>query len=247
MDTSKITSLLRAKYRTPEYAFIEQVPNATSGRKSRTADAMAMGCWESKGIHLEGFEVKVSRSDWRNELKDMTKSAVFEQHCHRWWIVAAKGIVKPEEMPSQWGLMEPLGGGLTVVKGADLTEPNPVPFTFLAALLRSALSQSTSKSVLQREFQRGIEAGQEKQQWLFRNKDSEREHRQLQKSVSQFELQSGIKITNYNGFEIGSQVAKLSQIENFQNYFNREFSSLKRSFGNIEKMREQLEQIEECE
>lgn len=72
----------------------------------RTADAIAIDTWESKGLELHGFEVKCSRSDWLTELKTPEKSEPFRKFCDRWWLVtSSKDIVKPGELPHGWGHM----------------------------------------------------------------------------------------------------------------------------------------------
>lgn len=52
-----------------------------------------------------GYEVKVSRSDWRRDEK-LTEYAGL---CHLLYIVAPKGVVPIEEVPASWGLMEVCG------------------------------------------------------------------------------------------------------------------------------------------
>ncbi|QNJ56375.1 hypothetical protein KNV19_gp61 [Gordonia phage Portcullis] len=72
----------------------------------RTADALAIDTWMSKGMELHGFEVKCSRSDWLTELKQPEKSEAFRRICDRWWLVTSDpSIVKPGELPDGWGHM----------------------------------------------------------------------------------------------------------------------------------------------
>src|SRR5690606_19847130 len=132
----------RARYPIPSWALITEVPNATSTGKTRSADALAIGCWKSVGIQMHGFEIKVARSDWLREIQDPSKALPFQRHCHHWWLVAAPKVVRVEEMPAEWGLMEPGTNGLRVKKGASLLSPELVTFPFLAALMRRAV-QST--------------------------------------------------------------------------------------------------------
>ncbi len=69
------------------------------------------------------FEVKVSRPDFLNTFgKRKTPHAeartkpVGTAH----WVVAEKGICKPEELPDFWGLLTPYGTGLTELKRPKL-------------------------------------------------------------------------------------------------------------------------------
>lgn len=84
----------------------EKVRNGAGFAATRTADAIAIDTWPSKGLEIHGFEVKCSRSDWLTELKCPEKSEPFRRFCDRWWLVAAsRDIVKPRELPDGWGLM----------------------------------------------------------------------------------------------------------------------------------------------
>lgn len=92
----------------------------------RTADFMALDLWPSQGLLLHGHEVKISRSDWLNELKDPDKSGAFIPHVDYWWLVIAdKDMVKPGELPKEWGMMAPDSSGLVlrVVKRAPRLKP----------------------------------------------------------------------------------------------------------------------------
>ena len=66
------------------------------------------------------FEVKVSRADFLNtfgKLKNTAHAKARQEPvgtAH--WVVAEKGICKPEELPEFWGLLEPYGAGLTEKK-----------------------------------------------------------------------------------------------------------------------------------
>lgn len=136
---ASVTALLREKYSAPEWAFLAGVPNATGFGKSRTADGIAMSLWPSRGLHLYGFEIKVSRSDWMKEVQDPAKAEAFARYCHVWQIVAPKGIVKVEELPPEWGLLEITdAGNLRAKKAVAPTEPRaPVDMNILAGLMRS--------------------------------------------------------------------------------------------------------------
>lgn len=56
---------------------------------------------------LHGFEIKISRSDWLREHKtDGAKSLAWRSRLNFWWLVVPdKKIIKPEELPDEWGLL----------------------------------------------------------------------------------------------------------------------------------------------
>lgn len=155
---SSVAELLREKYSPPAWAFLTGVPDATGFSKSRTADAIAMSLWPSKGLHLYGFEIKVSRSDWLKEIQDPSKAETFARYCHVWQIVAPKGIVKVEELPPEWGLLEITDrGNLRAKKAVAPTEPRaPLSVEFVAALLRSV--SKLDELQIARERQQGRQA-----------------------------------------------------------------------------------------
>ena len=63
-----LCKLLRYRFCQPEWAFLSQVRNGTGYlRTTRTADALAMSLWPSRGLHLYGFEIKVRKSDWKKD------------------------------------------------------------------------------------------------------------------------------------------------------------------------------------
>ncbi|MDF2916606.1 MAG: hypothetical protein K0S70_823 [Microbacterium sp.] len=80
------------------------MPEVTLG--SRRADALYVGFFQSRGRHLVGHEIKVSRADWLHELDQPEKAEAWEPNCHAWYVVAPDAsIVRPEELPEGWGLM----------------------------------------------------------------------------------------------------------------------------------------------
>jgi hypothetical protein len=92
---------------------------------------------------IRGFEVKISRSDYRREARDPMKAEEIAAYCDSWWIVTPAGLIRePElELPPAWGLMELNGAGLSVRRPATQTEARPLTRAFVAALLRGASKQ----------------------------------------------------------------------------------------------------------
>lgn len=121
------------------WVFATQVRSAAGFDATRTADAVAMDLWPSKGLALHGHEIKVSRSDWLRELQKPDKWKPVGRYMDRWWIVVPDAaIVRPGELPPEWGLIVANSGGTRAVKQAPKLDAVPVSRTFLAALLRAA-------------------------------------------------------------------------------------------------------------
>lgn len=143
VTTSELTHKLFSKYGTSEdattqpYIVATQVrPMATHG--GSTADAVIIGNWPSKGYEIQGFEIKVSRSDWLNEVKDPTKCEPTKKYCNRWWLlIASETMVKDGELPEDWGLMVNHGKGLRIVKDAPVLAPIPFTVQFITGLMRA--------------------------------------------------------------------------------------------------------------
>ena len=136
-----IRRLLREKFSAPAYALFEEVKNQTgySKHSQRYADALALSLWPSRGITMSGFEIKVSRGDWKKELDDPAKAAEFMKYCSAWYVVAPEGIVERLELPATWGLIEvPTKGRkrLVIKVEAPALTPGPWDQAFVAALLR---------------------------------------------------------------------------------------------------------------
>ena len=198
-----------------EYAVLTEVGNATGARQTRYADALGMCLWPSRGLELHGYEIKVSRADWLKELKSPAKADAIAKYCDRWWIVAGvKGIVIPSEMPQPWGLIEPTGDGLRVVKQAEQLPATPVDRAFLAAIFRRAVEQSADVESLKAAEKAGRDAGY-KNGFAAGKAQASRDHKgddelrkaddELRKAVDEFERASGVRIEAYAGQHYGKE------------------------------------------
>src|SRR5579859_3830851 len=151
---------LAKRFAAPAYAFIPHCANATGAVATRTADAIAMSLWPSRGLELHGFEVKVDRSDWLRELKDPKKADDLFGYFDRWWLVVSEAsIVAEGELPPTWGLMESAGAGIRVRQEAPKLEPQKFTRHFLAAILRRAWEQTTNQSAIRRAYDQGYMEG----------------------------------------------------------------------------------------
>jgi hypothetical protein len=116
LTEADVLALLRRKHTkdgnggSGEYAFLTHVRNAAGFDANRTIDAIAVSLWPSRGLVIEAFEVKVSRSDWQRELADPRKAEDACRIADRFWIVAPVGVVRAGELPPTWGLIEVTGG-----------------------------------------------------------------------------------------------------------------------------------------
>lgn len=146
MTEAYLLELLRARYKRPAYAFFTHVRNQTGfillEGAERQADALAVSLYPSRGIELIGFEVKVSRSDWRRELADPSKAEAFTRYCHRWYVVSPRDVIHRDELPEGWGLLWAHEGTIRQKREAALREPLPPTWSFFAALARALDKES---------------------------------------------------------------------------------------------------------
>lgn len=133
-----INRAIKAKYSDQQWRVWFEVSEGTGSYSGRRADAVVMNIWPSKAYQLHVFEVKVSRSDFKNEMTDPTKWQAIGKYADFFWLACPCGLVKPEEVPEAWGLMELTKGGLRIKKQAPARDdPTPLDRAFAASLLRS--------------------------------------------------------------------------------------------------------------
>lgn len=141
-ETFNIDDALRKRYPEDAYALFFEMRNGTGyqRRTVRTADALVVGLWPSRGLDLIGIEIKASRSDWLRELADPAKAeeGLFP-YCDQWYLaVADEKIVQAGELPKTWGLLAPKGCKLVCRVEAPTLAPKPMDRLQLAAILRRA-------------------------------------------------------------------------------------------------------------
>lgn len=140
LRTEQMRAALRTRFCQPEWALFFEVADGTGASQRRWADAMAMNMCGSRGLALHGFEIKVSRSDWKRELANAAKAESIAGFCDFWTIVAPKGMIPIDELPPGWGLLE-VDADLKLVQrvaGPRFENPAELTRSFVASLLRSA-------------------------------------------------------------------------------------------------------------
>lgn len=176
-ESEKITAqdilgLLAERYSDPQrYACAAEVSPRT-GAWERRIDFLAMWCWQGDQYKIEGFEIKVSKSDLRRELQDPDKHAVFFNQIDYYWLVAPDYVLDYKTMymlPKKWGIMKVCTG----LDGAHDPETEHKPHLeierrpcclhdekindkvinrqFMASVFRAVANQSHTKAALYRE------------------------------------------------------------------------------------------------
>ena len=109
MDVSakQILDALQAYWPKQSYAHVRAFRPATGYKgDERRMDLWVIDRAPSSGMPAHAVEVKVSRSDWLRELKQPEKSRLAMAVSNYIWVAAPPGIVKWNELPPMWGLLE---------------------------------------------------------------------------------------------------------------------------------------------
>ena len=123
------------------YQVFFEVGNDTGTKVTRHADAVAIGIWPSTGHQIHGYEIKVSRGDFLNEMKNPQKAWPVMRFCHRWSLLTPPGLIKVDELPPNWGLQTYDGRVMRTVKQAPMLQPEALSGGFVAAMVRRAGEQ----------------------------------------------------------------------------------------------------------
>jgi hypothetical protein len=197
---------LQSTFSEPAYITLEEVRDATGFDGVRTADAMAISLYRSRGKAVWGFEMKVSRADWLKELKQPEKSESILRFCDYWAVVVSdKNIVKEGELPATWGMYVAQKTRLKRVVPCPKLTPLPMSITMLTALLYNVdhKHQKLEEKRLREEYEKGYAVGQK------RTYDSswEKNFKSLEEKVKLFEEASGLQIQyGWNNAKIGEAV-----------------------------------------
>jgi hypothetical protein len=213
MTEGELFQALGVLYPAKSHALLPQVGNRTGANTSRHADAVAMGLWPSRGLVLEGFEIKCARGDWVRELAAPEKADAVCRWCDLWWVVVAdREIVRAGELPPRWGLLawDAKAGKLVKVTPAEQLVPEPLGRPFIAALLRGLHGVATPEAQLKAAdgagYARGVAAGavQEKARQGWAAQDLA----ELTAQIRAFELASGVDLRQlrWEGEKIGAAV-----------------------------------------
>ncbi len=213
MTAGALGDLLAAKYPRDRYALFFNVPDDVGLKARRRADAIAFGLWGSVGHFVDGFELKVSRSDWLREVKQVEKADPFVARCDRWWLVTSSpAIAKLEEIPACWGWMAATKGGLRVQRPAPRL-PQPADGAMQRLFVLGVLRMAQEHNADPETHRRAIDDLRRQHTETFEARIASEVERQTRKipelneKVAAAEKAVGLKITDWK-FE---RVAKLAK------------------------------------
>lgn len=190
------------------YAVLEEVRDGTGFAATRSIDVIAMQTWPSRGLLIEGVELKVSRSDWLRELKNPAKADAIAGYLDLFWVAAPADVVELEELPGPWGLLVPHGRGLKAARQAQRLEPQPLDRIFVASVLRRAVEQLSGQTRIKAARNEGWEAGLQdaRRRLQLDGESEEKELERLKAAIAEFEAASGVRLTTWDAGRIGRAV-----------------------------------------
>lgn len=217
-----VLAALDAAHPPPAWAFIPQIRDGTGLGAGRTADAVAMSLWPSRGLEVTGYEVKVARADWLRELRNPEKAETIFGYCDRWYVVALEGVVAPGELPPTWGHKVFQAGQIETEVEAPKLSPAPLDRIFVASIMRRIYGLRPDR----RELDRAVKAAaKERREFGLRELD------RLKAAVAAFETASGVKIVEWSAGEIGDAVRWV---------LNGGIPGVRRELGDIRRMAERV-------
>lgn len=202
---ASILALIRDRYAAPEWATFTSVRSQTGfgSRKIRTADALALNLWKSRGHELWGFEVKVSTGDLRREIADPSKADEIARHCRRWWIVGPRAVADSAILtaPPAWGVIEAQASRLVVRRESGELAAEPASVEFVAALCRRLHESQPAEAEIARRVEEGVQAGVQgaEQRIAERLEERDREARTAQKRLREICVALGTWAPDYDG------------------------------------------------
>lgn len=208
-----IREALQAKYSLPHWVLLFEVRDSTGFDSSRSADAIAIGLYRSRGREIHGFEIKEQRADWLKELKNPAKAEAVGRFCDYFWLVTPEsGVARLEELPNTWGWLALKKERFAVAKKPEKIHCAPCDREMLCSLVYATkerfiqeANRSIDKIVTERLTQE-LKSRRETSDYY------KHEVEKLNKRVRSFEQASGLSIeTGWNDSQtkIGEAVKRV--------------------------------------
>lgn len=114
-------------------------------------------------LSIHGFEIKASRQDWQQELRNPLKAEIGAGYCDGWSLLTYPGVADPEEIPPSWGHAI-LDKSIKILKEPQPLNPKPVDRPFLAKLMDTVIQQAAQNVEIlssQADYDRGFAEGKQ--------------------------------------------------------------------------------------
>lgn len=157
MDINFIINALRTRHPSNEWIFTTEVNTSTGFNTPhhdgpggiRRIDAFAMALWPSKDFLRVAYEIKASRQDWLNEIKNPVKRMQAWHLSNEFWFVMPAGVIKEGDWRRNMtgcGLLVIRDDGSirSVYRARQRKRCWPMPIGFIASLMRCVRDQRGS-------------------------------------------------------------------------------------------------------
>ena len=212
MKTSEVLDALQRKWADGEYLKIREAP-VDSARQKRKLDLLVVSLWRSRGLELDGVEIKVSMSDFRKELNEPAKADWWWAHVQRFWIAAPEKLADQvkAELPATWGLLLVSGNRVKIGKQAPNHEAEALPWSTCVGLLRATADcgLAVQKRVRVQARAQGYDAGREDALRHGGDKRLRDQLARLRQKISAFEEASGIEIGSFRSISRAHDLGKI--------------------------------------
>ena len=195
-----IYSLLYDRYKDGREWFCAREVGDQTGWQSRRLDFVACNCYASKGQGVYAFEVKISKSDLRNELFDPSKHNIFFDNIDFFSLAAPDYVLDAEYtalIPKNWGIVKAVAGKSEGEPNKLVTVRKPLALhdekrrtmdkEFVMAMLRrlrdDPSNEGTEAEMRLAQYQKGYEDGK---RWCDRT-DYEKLWRETQEKCRIYE------------------------------------------------------------
>lgn len=164
------------RYEAPEWLVEHEV---TLG--GRRLDVVALNLWASREHRIVGFEIKVDRGDWLREIAAFQKAEQWTEVVDAFYVVTPPKLVRADELPVGWGLLEFTGAKMmtrahATAKAPSRVLPREVAARFLGRMMeRDRLADRTAEFQARTALRAEIQEQMRKE--LGREAENERERR----------------------------------------------------------------------
>jgi hypothetical protein len=135
INSKTILESLRNIHPESEWLFAGEV-GLLGFQNQQRIDAFAVALWPSKKAIRHSYEIKVSRQDFLNEIKNPQKRQFALDNSEQFWFAIADGIADKSEIPDEAGLLIYKNDKLISVKNAPKRKVPPITTDMLLSIAK---------------------------------------------------------------------------------------------------------------
>lgn len=135
INSKTILEALRSLYSESEWLFAGEV-GLLGFQNQQRIDAFAVALWPSKKALRHSYEIKVSRQDFLNEIKNPQKRQFALDNSEQFWFAIADGIADKSEIPDEAGLLIYKNDKLIRAKNAPKRKVEPITQDMLLSIAK---------------------------------------------------------------------------------------------------------------